>query len=139
MLLPPVGQLGPGAQGGMNGHGDQDGNHGRKMTEGLLARVRQSRPGRGERTRVIFKVADNKSAAQARAVLQNAGAKIRKQLDALNVVVADVPNEALEMLAAPTEVSWVSADQEVRSLSSRDNTSHLEVTTGASKLLPQDS
>jgi hypothetical protein len=41
-------------------------------------------------------VADHKSAAQARAV-QGAGANIRKQLDALNVVVADVPVEMLEI------------------------------------------
>ena len=91
LCLPVVGQLSPVARAQSKGHG----NHGRKMTEGLLARVRQSRPGSGERTRVIFNVADNKSAAQARAVLQNAGANIRKQLDALNVVVADVPVEAL--------------------------------------------
>ena len=50
-----------------------------------------------------------------------------------------MPVEALESLAARNEVSWVSADQEVRSLASTDNTSHLAVTTGASKLLPQDS
>ncbi|HXM35400.1 MAG TPA: S8 family serine peptidase, partial [Pyrinomonadaceae bacterium] len=139
LFLPLVGKLAPIARAQSHGHGNQGGNHGRKMTEGLLARVRQSRPGRGERARVILKLADNKSAAQARAVLQSAGAKISKQLDALNVLVADVPIEALENLAARNEVSWVSADQEVRSLSSKDNTSHLEVTTGASKLLPQDS
>lgn len=125
--LPLVASASPVTRAQSNGHG----NNGRKMTKGLLARVRQSRRGSGERTRVIFNVADNKSAAQARAVLQSAGANVRKQLDALNVVVADVPIEALESLAARSEVSWVSADQEVRSLASTDNTSHLAVTTGA--------
>src|SRR6185312_2407708 len=96
LCLPVVGQFSPVTRRQAHRHD----NHGRKMTEGLLARVRQSRPGRGERTRVIFNVADNKSAAQARAVLQNGGAKISKQLDALNVVIADVPVEALESLAA---------------------------------------
>src|ERR1700730_4524871 len=135
LCLPVVGQLSPVDREQSNRHT----NHSLKMTEGLLARVRQSRRRSGERTRVIFNVADNKSAAQARAVLQSSGAKISKQLDALNVVVADVPIEALESLAARDELSWASADQEVRSLASTDNTSHLEVTTGASKLLPQDS
>ena len=72
LCLPVVGQFSPVTRAQSNGPR----NHGRKMTEGLLARVRQSRRGSGERTRVIFNVADNKSAAQARAVLQSAGAKI---------------------------------------------------------------
>ena len=135
LCFPVVGQLSPVTRAQSNEHR----NHSSKMTEGLLARVRQLRRGSGERTRVIFNVADNKSAAQARALLQSAGAKISKQLDALNVVVADVPVEALESLAARDELSWASADQEVRSLASTDNASHLEITTGASKLLPQDS
>ncbi len=54
-------------------------------------------------------------------------------------MVADVPLSKLEETAARDDVSWISADQEVRSLStSTDNTSHIEVTTGASKLLPLD-
>src|SRR6266851_7556751 len=41
-------------------------------------------------------------------------------------------------MAQQPEVSWVSADQQVASLASTDNTSHVEVTTGTSKILPQD-
>jgi serine protease AprX len=133
-FMPLVGRFLPVTQAQSNGQR----NSGKKMTEDLLARARQSRVGSGEKTRVIFNVADSNSAAQARAVLQSAGANVSKQLDALNVVVADVPFAALENLAARDEVSWVSADQEVRSLASTDNTSHIEVTTGASKVLPQD-
>lgn len=119
------------------------------MTEALLARSRQSRPNSSEKTRVIFNLADSASADQARLKLQRGGAEISKQLDAVNVVVANVPVAMLESLAAGDEVSWVSADQEVRSLAADegsgkqcnqfDNTSHIEITTGASKVLPRDS
>ena len=58
-------------------------------------------------------------------------------------MVADVPLSKLEEASARGDVSWISADQEVRSLDNSvpnpaDNTSHVEVTTGASKILPKD-
>ncbi len=96
----------------------------RKMTEALLARSRQSRPNGGEKTRVIFNLADSASADQACLKLQRSGAEISKQLDAVNVVVANVPVSMLESLAANDEVSWVSADQEVRSLATDEGSSN---------------
>ena len=72
-------------------------------------------------------------------MLQGAGASVRQELNALGVMVADVPVERLEELAARNEVAWMSEDAEVRTLATTtDNTSHLELTTGASKVLPAD-
>ncbi|MGH9906035.1 MAG: S8 family serine peptidase, partial [Pyrinomonadaceae bacterium] len=76
--------------------------------------------------------------ASATAALQGMGARIDKQLDAVKSIVADVPVDSIETLAEQVEVSWVSSDQEVIWLASTDNTSHVEVSTGASKVLPVD-
>jgi hypothetical protein len=43
---------------------------------------------------------------QARAALEASGAKVRHQLDALGMIVADVPVEKLEELSLRAEISW---------------------------------
>jgi serine protease AprX len=107
-----------------------------KLTKALRLRARQAR--RGERARVILNVRSGMTPAQARSLVQGAGAIFQQQLDALGVVVADVPVDRLEELAGRREVFWMSEDAEVRTLATTDNTSHIEVTTGASKVLPAD-
>ncbi|HEX7317426.1 MAG TPA: S8 family peptidase [Pyrinomonadaceae bacterium] len=107
----------------------------KKMTDDLLARVNNTRRGSGETTRVIVSAAEGQDGASAADVLRGAGAHVSDELDSLGLVVADVPVERLAELAAREEVSWVSSDQDVRS-TGVDNTSHHEVATGASKLLP---
>ncbi|HYJ46020.1 MAG TPA: S8 family serine peptidase, partial [Pyrinomonadaceae bacterium] len=110
-----------------------------KLTDDLRARVRQAQPGTLERARVILNLSDDAAKDRARQILEASGANVRQQLDALGVMVADVPVEKLEELSAHDEVSWMSADQPVHSLAaSTNNTSHIEVTTGASKILPAD-
>ncbi|MEJ7711210.1 MAG: hypothetical protein WKF84_15430 [Pyrinomonadaceae bacterium] len=110
----------------------------RKMSDDLHARARRAQPGSAERTRVILSAAVGVSVKQVSAVLRQRGANLRGQLEALDTVIADVPLNKLEELAAYGEVAWMSADGEVRSLvASTDNASHLEVTTGASRVLPQ--
>src|SRR6266849_1330871 len=111
---------------------------GKKIDVQLLPRLRQTHRGSGETTRVIFNVTGSSSTAHASSVLQRMGARVKKELGALNIIVADVPVDTLETMAQQPEVSWVSADQQVASLASTDNTSHVEVTTGTSKILPQD-
>ncbi|HEX8709041.1 MAG TPA: S8 family peptidase, partial [Pyrinomonadaceae bacterium] len=107
-----------------------------KLTQELRARFRRALPGSGERTRVILSLSDDAAAARMRVALQAAGANVRRELSALGVMVADVPVDKLEDLAAQAEVSWLSEDGEVRSLATPDNTSHIEVTTGANQVLP---
>ncbi|HWS55875.1 MAG TPA: S8 family serine peptidase, partial [Pyrinomonadaceae bacterium] len=111
-----------------------------KMPEALLRRVRQERAGgRPAKSRVILNAADAAAAVRLRSALEGGGADVLRQLDALDTIVADVPAEALEEMAGREDVTWVSADQEVRTTAaSADNTSHLEVTTGASNVLPKD-
>lgn len=107
-----------------------------KLTNLLRSRARQARPGGGERARVIINLADESAVQQARTTLQGAGANIQQELNELGVMVADVPVEKLEELAARKEVSWMSEDVEVRTLATTDNTSHIELATGANKVLP---
>ena len=108
----------------------------RKMTDDLLARASSARRGGGETARVIVRAAEGLADDATAAALSAAGARISAQLDSLGLVVADVPVEKLSELAAREEVSWVSSDQPVRSTATFDNTSHHEVATGASRLLP---
>ncbi|HEV7842864.1 MAG TPA: S8 family serine peptidase, partial [Pyrinomonadaceae bacterium] len=108
----------------------------RKMTDALKQRSEQARPGSGERARIILNVQSGAGADRARTLLQNAGASVKGQMDALGMMVADVPVEKLSELSARDEISWMSQDQAVRSLASTENTSHLEITTGANKVLP---
>ncbi|HEX8336238.1 MAG TPA: S8 family serine peptidase, partial [Pyrinomonadaceae bacterium] len=106
----------------------------KKMTDDLLARAGGARRGAGETARVIVRAARGQTGAAAAKALRGAGARVSAELDSLGLVVADVPVEKLSELAARDEVAWVSSDQDVRSTA--DNTSHHEVVTGASKLLP---
>ncbi|HEX8161641.1 MAG TPA: hypothetical protein VF538_07200, partial [Pyrinomonadaceae bacterium] len=107
-----------------------------KMTESLRALARGDRSDSGARAHVIVSLPSGATAADgARALLHGAGASVHQELDSLGVVVADVPVARLEELASHGEVSWLSEDAEVRSLAT-DNTSHVEVTTGASQVLP---
>ena len=84
-----------------------------------------------------MRAAEGQTGASAAATLRGAGGRVSAELDSLGLVVADVPVEKLAELAARDDVSWVSSDQDVRSTATTfDNTSHHEVATGASKLLP---
>ena len=106
-----------------------------KLTDALRARARDAQ--KGERTRVIVSLARGADAETSRRSLESAGAHVQQQLDQLGVMVADVPTDQLEALATRNEVAWLSEDAEVRSLATTpDNTSHVEVTTGASLILP---
>ncbi|HVF57583.1 MAG TPA: S8 family serine peptidase, partial [Pyrinomonadaceae bacterium] len=111
----------------------------KKMTDELLSRVRQARAGGGERTRVILRAPEGETTERTRRAIEASGAQVLGQFDELGFVVADVPLDKLSEMASREEVSWVSPDQPVRSLATTapDNTSHAEVTTGASKILPR--
>ena len=87
---------------------------------------------------MIVNLSDSADPQQLAQALTQSGARSSKHLGALGLMVADIPLDKLEEAAARNDVSWISADQEVRSLATTDNTSHIEVTTGASKLLPVD-
>src|SRR5687768_2406655 len=90
-----------------------------------------------ERVRVIVKAADGFGPARVSARLQAAGAKIGNQMEALGLTVAEMPLANLADVAAHNEIAWISPDQEVKSLAtSTNNTSHVAVTSGASKFLP---
>src|SRR5213593_438122 len=111
---------------------------GNKLAESLRERVRQSPADSSETARVIVNLSDG---ADPRPLIQalGRGSNSPKHLEALGLMVADVPLSKLEEASARGDLSGISADQEVRSLSTAtDNTSHIEVTTGASKLLPLD-
>ena len=115
---------------------------GDKLAESLRERVRQSPADSSETARVIVNLSDG---ADPRPLIQalGRGSNSPKHLEALGLMVADVPLSKLEEASARGDVSWISADQEVRSLDNSvpnpaDNTSHVEVTTGASKILPKD-
>ncbi|HEX8748869.1 MAG TPA: S8 family serine peptidase, partial [Pyrinomonadaceae bacterium] len=135
LLSPLAGTWTPGAkaQGGGRARRGPVG----KMTDALRLRARQSRPGANERARVILNIQSGADAVRARAVLENAGANIKGQMDELGMMVADVPVEKLSELEARDEISWMSQDQPVRSLGT-NNSSHLEISTGASRVLPID-
>src|SRR5215207_6242356 len=106
-----------------------------RAEEDDLRHARASR--RREAGRVIVRAAEGQAGAAAAEALRGAGARVSAELDSLGLVVADVPVDKLAELAAREEVSWVSSDQDVRSTAaSFDNTSHHEVATGVSKLLP---
>jgi len=105
------------------------------MTDALKLRSAQARPGSGERARVILNVRGGADAA--RRALESAGSNIKGQMDALGLMVADVPVEKLSELEARDDITWMSQDQPVRSLGT-NNTSHLEISTGASRVLPAD-
>ncbi|HMF56283.1 MAG TPA: S8 family peptidase, partial [Pyrinomonadaceae bacterium] len=108
-----------------------------KMSDELHERVRRTHRGSGERAHIIINLSDPNAARQAQTVLENNGAHVSHQMDSLGLMAADVPVETLDEISTHTEISWLSSDQEVRSLSTTpDNTSHIEVTTGASKVLP---
>src|SRR2546426_6474212 len=115
---------------------------GNKLAESLRERVRQSPADSSETARVIVNLSDG---ADPRPLIQalGRGSNSPKHLEALGLMVADVPLSKLEEASARGDVSWISADQEVRSLDNSvpnpaDNTSHVEVTTGAGKILPKD-
>jgi len=108
-----------------------------KLADSLRERVRQAHPDSAETARVILNLNDSADPQQLDQALKQNGARSSKNLDALGLMVADVPLNKLEETAGRNDVSWISADQDVRSLST-DNTSHVEVTTGASKVLPLD-
>src|SRR5437588_6149845 len=115
---------------------------GNKLAESLRERVRQSAADSGETARVIVNLSDGADPQPLRQALSQ-GPKSPNHLEALGLMVADVPLSKLEEASARDDVSWISADQEVRSLDNSvpnpaDNTSHVEVTTGASKVLPTD-
>src|SRR2546425_12517593 len=118
---------------------------GNKLAESLRQRVRQSAAGSSETARVIVNLSDGADPQLLSQSLIQAGGHSPKHLEALGLMVADMPLSKLEEASARDDVSWISADQEVRSLASddsnsnpADNTSHVEVTTGASKILPKD-
>src|SRR6267154_1947665 len=108
-----------------------------KFADSLRERVQSARNNSNETARVILNLSDAADPQQLGQALSQSGARSQKHLDQLGLMVADVPLNKLEEAAARDDVSWISADQEVRSLST-DNTSHIEITTGASKLLPLD-
>src|SRR5256886_7067254 len=115
---------------------------GDKLAESLRERVRRSPAGSSETARVIVNLSDG---ADPRPLIQalGHGSGSPKHLETLGLVVADVPLSKLAEASARDDVSWISADQEVRSLDDSvpnpaDNTSHVEVATGASKTLPKD-
>src|SRR5256884_4260828 len=115
---------------------------GNKLAESLRERVRQSAADSGETARVIVNVSDGADPQPLRQTLSR-GPNSPNHLEALGLMVAEVPLSKLEEASERDDVSWISADQEVRSLDSSvpnpaDNTSHVEVTTGASKILPKD-
>jgi serine protease AprX len=133
LLAPLAGALAPPAR----GKGNKASRQNFKMTETLRSLARGTRSDAGARTRVIINLPEGATAAdQARTLLHGTGASVHGQLDALGVMVADVPVARLEELASHGEVSWLSEDAEVRTLSTPDNTSHMEVTTGANQVLP---
>ncbi len=112
---------------------------GNKLAESLRQRVRQSAAGSSETARVIVNLSDGADPQLLSQSLIQAGGHSPKHLEALGLMVADMPLSKLEEASARDDVSWISDDQEVRSLSTAtDNTSHIEVTTGASKDLPLD-
>src|SRR4051794_5740714 len=110
----------------------------RKMPASFQDHIHQPRTTRTTE-RVIFNVSGANASERTQANLEALGATNVKQLGALDSIVADVPTDLLEQATGTDDVTWVSPDQEVRSMAtSTDNTSHMEVTTGASKLLPAD-
>src|SRR5260221_1159515 len=111
---------------------------GLKLAPSLRDRVRPPGSSNGETARVIVNLSDSADPQQLTQALTQSGARSSKHLDALGLMIADIPLDKLEEAAARNDVSWISADQEVRSLATTDNTSHIEITTGASKLLPVD-
>src|SRR5882724_8197309 len=111
---------------------------GLKLAPSLRDRVRPAGSSNGETARVIVNMSDTADPQQLTQALTQSGTRSSKHLDALGLMVADIPLDKLEEAAARNDVSWISADQEVRSLATTDNTSHIEITTGASKLLPVD-
>ena len=109
-----------------------------KFTDDLRERI-QSNANSGETARVILNLSETANVEQLSQALAQGGGHSQKNLNALGLMVADVPLNKLEEIAARDDISWISGDQEVRSLStSPDNTSHIEVTTGANKVLPLD-
>ena len=101
-----------------------------KFADSLRERVQSARDNGNETARVILNLSDAADPQQLGQALSQSGARSQKHLDQLGLMVADVPLNKLEEAAARDDVSWISADQEVRSLST-DNTSHIEITTGA--------
>jgi serine protease AprX len=110
-----------------------------KLAPSLRQRADHARSNSVERVRVVVRAADGTQPGQLRARLQEAGANIDGQLDALGLTLADIPLAKLDEAASHDEIAWISLDQEVKSLgTSTNNTSHVEVTSGASKFLPAD-
>jgi len=96
-----------------------------RMTKDLHERARLT-SGTGERARVIVNLSHPSQARRVRTLLESKGAQIDGQLDEIGVITANVPVEKLVELSSSAEVSWLSSDQEVRSLSTApDNTSHI--------------
>ncbi|HEX8181227.1 MAG TPA: hypothetical protein VF525_16910, partial [Pyrinomonadaceae bacterium] len=106
-----------------------------KMTDSLRTLANETAPDSDQRTRVIVSLAGGPSKLP-RAALEHMSANVLQQLNNVGMLVADVPNARLAELAHRPEVAWLSEDAEVRSLAVPDNTSHVEVTTGANQVLP---
>src|SRR5712691_738639 len=87
-----------------------------KLAPSLRQRANQVQSGSAERVRVIVRAADGMPPGKVRAKLQEAGANIGEQLDALGLTVADIPLGRLEEAASRDEIAWISPDQEVTSL-----------------------
>src|ERR1051326_7399682 len=114
-----------------------------KLADGLRERMRAANSDSNETTRVILNLSDTADPQELGQALTQKGGRSQNNLDALRLMIADIPLNKLEELAARDDVAWISADQEVRSLldsssTSTTNNSHVEVTTGAGKILPVD-
>src|SRR5439155_13276537 len=89
---------------------------GLKLAPSLRERVRPAGSSNGESARVILNLSDGADPQQLTQALTQSGARSPKHLNALGLMVADIPLDKLEEAAARNDVSWISADQEVRSL-----------------------
>src|SRR5215510_12325143 len=129
-------------------HAQTKSNKGRfsKLTDALRERLARSDANSHDVARVILNLSDSSNPQPLLQALSQSGVRSSKHLAALGLLVADVPLDKLAETAARDDVSWISDDQEVHSLAvanevpnPADNTGHVEVTTGAGKVLPTDS
>jgi len=113
-----------GAGGGSKGKGGGDGDgggHRDKVSSDLRQRQRDARDERRRRrgddgrVSVILQLAE-KPKGLLRAFLSRNGVHVRARFDNLKALAIELPVNALEELAAFSEVSYVSADREVTSL-----------------------
>src|SRR5690349_19872281 len=97
-----------------------------KLAGSLRERLQQSNSA-GESARVIINLSEGANPQQVSQALTQNGGGHQNHLAALGLMVTDIPLNKLEEIAARNDISWISGDQQVRSLST-DNTSHIEVT-----------